>query len=177
MSNEKITYNFLADVRKKGTEHINDWEESANDDHDAELMFDAFEKRLKNLGRELKHSKVLEIGSGNNIFLSYLQKQGVDVVGTDVRPRGEIDGLPVTVARIERLPFPDETFDVVLSRFVFDTNVYNQNHRLMMEEISRVLKHGGIYASIGDYIEKSIDSLTPIPNTDHFKVVSVFSKS
>ena len=32
--------------------------------------------------------KVLELGSGNAVFLDYMKKQSVDAVGVDVRPRG-----------------------------------------------------------------------------------------
>jgi len=90
-----------------------------------------------------KNVRALEIGSGNAEFLSYAQRQGINIVGVDVRPRG-VNDKQIT-ARIERLPFPDETFDAIFSRGVFEISLYNQYPEVMMSEIVRVLKRGGMY--------------------------------
>lgn len=147
------------------------------DEADARRMFRSFERRFKDfgIGIDLKTSKILEVGSGKSVFLDYLQKQGVDAVGVDARPRGETEGLPIVAARIEQLPFPDETFDVVLSNSVFDTSVYDQDHRLMLEEISRVLRPGGVYAGTANFIEGTAAGLTEIHNSEGF--VGMFRKS
>ncbi len=84
------------------------------------------------------------MGSGNSVFLDYLKKEGVNAFGVDARPRGNKES-PQVLARIEQLPFPNESFDVIFSSAVFDSTVYTQDQQLMLEEIKRVLKHGGIY--------------------------------
>jgi ubiquinone/menaquinone biosynthesis C-methylase UbiE len=132
-------------VSKFPTWYDEGWEDMTPG-HEAD-KFGFFETDLKKAGIDLRTSKVLEIGSGNSALLAYMQKQGVDAVGVDVRPRGKTAGLPIVKARIERLPFQSETFDVVLAGSVFDDDVYNQDQSLMMEEIARVLKHGGAYAA------------------------------
>jgi len=180
MSKEEIPKSFPADVRKGRMSWVQGWEESVKDDIDAKIRLEVFEDRLNEIGINIKNSKVLEIGSGNGVFLDYLRKQGIDAFGADSRPRGETKELPIITARIEQLPFPDETFDIILSNAVFATSVYDQSHRLMMKEISRVLKHGGIYAatenSAEDIIEESIENLL-IPVSNNERIVDVFRKS
>jgi ubiquinone/menaquinone biosynthesis C-methylase UbiE len=122
-----------------------DWQDSIETKDDAGLIFRMFQRILKEHGLDLtKNLKVLEVGSGNSVFLDFLKKQEVDVVGTDVDFRGEHES-PQVVARIEQLPFKDESFDVVLSSAIFDNSVYEQDQALMIKEIVRVLKHGGFY--------------------------------
>ena len=96
---------FSSEVRKDTTEMMGakwakEWEENIEDERMAETWLDAFEHRLGKLGIEIKDSKVLEIGSGNSVFLNHLRKKGVDVIGVDARPRGKTEGLPVVAARI-----------------------------------------------------------------------------
>ena len=43
------------------------------------------------------------------------------------------------------MPYADNSFDTLLSHFVFDTDVYNQTVARMLSEIHRVLTHNGIY--------------------------------
>ena len=66
-------------------------------------------------------------------------------MGVDIFPHGGKES-PQVATRIEQLPFNDGTFNVVVSiGTVFDSSVYVQNQQLMMQEISRVLKQGGVY--------------------------------
>ena len=107
--------------------------------------------KLEELGVAIPtDAKILEIGSENNVFLQYLQKSGLDAVGVDAKPRGERTENIVR-ARIEQLPFPDETFGLIISNAVFDSDVYHQDQLAMVKEIARVLKHGGIYFGTLNY--------------------------
>lgn len=119
---------------------------------DAATAYEYFQEILKKNGIDLnKDTKVLEIGSGNGVFLNYLKQQGVNAVGVDVRPERE-GGVPQAIARIEELPFADDSFDVVFSISVFDSGIYNQDQKLMLKEISRVLKQGGVYVGKSESI-------------------------
>ncbi|MFA5936891.1 MAG: class I SAM-dependent methyltransferase [Candidatus Paceibacterota bacterium] len=123
--------------------YFSSWENIINNEDDAKLVFHVFQQALKEYGIDLvKNIKVLEIGSGNAVLLDYLRQQGVDVVGVDMKPHGNKESIQL--AYIEQLPFEKESFDVILSNFVFD-RLYTQNRYLMMTEIARVLKSGGIY--------------------------------
>lgn len=54
----------------------------------------------------------------------------------------------------KELPFPDETFDVVVSNYVYH-DVYGTNRRELLKETLRVLKKGGTFA-IHDLMSSSL---------------------
>lgn len=135
---------LFSDPRKYPSD-TRDWQDGIKNEFLAEAYYENFQNRLKELGVAVPtDAKVLEIGSGNSVFLKYLQKQGLNAIGVDANPRGErTEG--VVQARIEKLPFPDETFGLVFSHSVFDSGVYHQDQSAMIKEIARVLKPEGIY--------------------------------
>ncbi|MCO6041406.1 class I SAM-dependent methyltransferase [Thermococcus alcaliphilus] len=93
--------------------------------------------------------RTLEIGIGTGKTLHYYP-QGVELYAVDgsekmlemAKRRAEELGIEVKliVAEAERLPFPDNYFDTVVSSFVFCTV---PNPDKAMDEIKRVLKPGG----------------------------------
>jgi hypothetical protein len=120
------------------------WEDIVDSEKEVELLYNNFEKVLKDNGLEFNENlKVVEIGSGNAKFLEYLRGRGVNAVGVDVNPRGEYKEDQV-IALIDNLPFGDESIDVVLSNMVFSP-FYKQNQEKMIEDIARVLKTGGVF--------------------------------
>lgn len=164
---EKLTRKIIRD-EKDPSPGVEDSLESEREDNAKQTYF-LFQHYLKEHGIDLtrKGIKVLEIGSGTATLLNYMRKQKVNAVGVDVRPRGNKES-PQVIARIEQLPFDDEQFDVVLSSETFHHHFYNQNQNSMMEEIIRVLKHGGIYMGRREYIDfksvKAIKGFEPIPS-------------
>ena len=120
------------------------WEDITMNKESAMEWFGALKDALWSSGHHLdKKAKILEIGTGGGILLHSLSQQGFDFVGIDGRPRHN-GALPIAAARVERLPFADETFDVVLSRGTF-SHSYKQDSAKMLEEVGRVLKPGGIF--------------------------------
>ena len=113
--------------------------------------------------------KVLEVGSGNSAFLNLAKQKGVNIFGVDV-DFNYAHNVPQVIARIEQLPYADNSFDVVFSRAVFDQGVYDQNPVLMVSEIKRILKPGGIY--VGEEFENlpNIDGLVSIENNPMGKI-------
>lgn len=95
-----------------------------------------------------KEYKILEIGSGTCRLLSYLLKQGYDIEGVDVSSKNLARGrelygkLPVTEVDSEKLPFADNSFDLVLGFDVFEHIKDSDGH---LNEVTRVLKEGGCY--------------------------------
>ncbi|NJE29958.1 class I SAM-dependent methyltransferase [Thermococcus sp. 18S1] len=93
--------------------------------------------------------RVLEIGVGTGFMLSYYP-EGIELHAIDAVPemlrvaerRARELGLNASfyVMDAERLEFPDESFDTVVSTFVFCTV---PNPERAMREIHRVLKPGG----------------------------------
>jgi SAM-dependent methyltransferase len=154
-----------------------DFEDSVGDA--AEAYYINLRDSLLGCGLDITkgNQKILEIGSGDAIFINHLKNKGLDIVGIDARPRGKSDSH--VLARIEYLPFRDNTFSVVVSLgTVFDDTIYNQDQDLMMREIYRVLKQDGIYiASNSREIKVSpIQGFDMIPNMVD-KMWQVYKKS
>lgn len=107
-------------------------------------MWEFAREYLSQLGVSITtETKVLEIGSGRGFALEAMRDAGIDAVGIDKRPRVETPGMYVA-ARIEALPFQDETFDLVYGNNVFDSTVYDSDQQEMYTEILRVLRSGGV---------------------------------
>ncbi len=140
------------DVRRYGDAGGGWWE---NLNHGGDSAYEMFKFKLKQEGMILtKDTKVLEIGSGNGDHLKGLHDNGVDIVGVDARPRGESG--PQVAARVEQLPFANDSFDVVIGIAVFDTDVYAQDQAMMFEDIARVLKPGGILIASAGSIDSGV---------------------
>ena len=75
------------------------------------------------------------------------------------------------------MPFPDESFDVVFSSAVFDSSVYKQDQVLMLKEIKRVLKYGGIYVRTGTGTQLlPPKGLNLIKDNSIFKLETIYKK-
>jgi SAM-dependent methyltransferase len=98
-------------------------------------------------------SLVLELGAGTGCFTGVLLRKGSSVCATDIAPTalGVLEAryqglgrLITSVADMECLPFENESFDVVTSAGSLS---YGDNI-LVMNEIFRVLKPGGIFICV-----------------------------
>ncbi|MHA1423768.1 MAG: class I SAM-dependent methyltransferase [Candidatus Thorarchaeota archaeon] len=97
-------------------------------------------------------SRILDVGCGNGNHVKFFAEQGFDVSGIDISEEA------ITIAKAwmkhlnldanlisgdaEKLPYEDESFDVVVSNGVLD-HVPFQKAKNMMSEIRRVLVPGG----------------------------------
>ena len=88
--------------------------------------------------------RVLDVSCKQGEILKALQARGFEVRGTQFAADGpELDGIPVDrgVDLLKALPYPPESFDVVLLVEVIE---HLENHRAGICELARVLKPGGI---------------------------------
>ena len=100
---------------------------------------------------DLRGKKVLEIGCGLGQISVLLAKSGARVTAFDISPMSVVvarkrarlnevdDGVNLLVAAGERLPFGDESFDVVFGKGV----LHHLEPSLGAPELYRVLKRGG----------------------------------
>ena len=98
--------------------------------------------------KKLKKNKLLEIGAGTGENTLRLIKMKFNVCATDISPRSvevmsqkysKYKNFSSKVADIEKLPFKNESFDVICSAGSLS---YGDNNRVI-NEIYRVLKLGG----------------------------------
>src|SRR5438309_219815 len=121
------------------------------------------------------YQRAMELGSGTGFFLLNLMQGGVIAKGsvTDLSPgmvevalrNAENLGLPVDgrVADAERIPYDDDTFDLVIGHAVLH---HIPDVDAAMREVLRVLKPGGRFvfagepSKIGDIWARKISQLT-----------------
>jgi SAM-dependent methyltransferase len=134
-----------------------------------------FDQILK--GRFSSDMKILDAGCGSGRNLVYFLRQGYEVFGVDQNPQAvkQIQTLAKMLApnlsennfqisAIEKMPFPNEHFDAVISSAVLHFAGNEPHFYEMLDEMWRVLKSGGLFfarlaSSIG--IE---DRIQPIEN-------------
>lgn len=93
-------------------------------------------------------ARILEIGSGTGTLLSRLHGRGFDITGIDVNAdlvaeaRRWHGDVPIQQVRGTSLPFPDRSFDIVMSFDVFEHIPDSDAH---LREVRRVLRPGGTY--------------------------------
>ncbi|PYO98736.1 MAG: hypothetical protein DMD61_09150 [Gemmatimonadetes bacterium] len=91
-------------------------------------------------------SRILEVGCGAGVMAAKLIKRGYAVWGIDLaepmirHARQLCESDPFGVGDIEHIPFPDNTFDVVVSLGVIE---YLESDEQALREVWRVLRPGG----------------------------------
>lgn len=110
--------------------------------------FEANGRFLELSGVLRRDADILEIGSGTGNLLHRLRDEGYRVRGVEIN-RERIDEsrrwfgeLPIQLVEGVQLPFPDASFDVVVSFDVFEHIPDSDAH---LTEVRRVLRPGGHY--------------------------------
>ena len=137
----------------------------------AELRSRRLRTRLSEIKPISDDSRVLEVGSGAHghiFFFGVKDGVGVDPLADhyrDLFPQWQSRAKTLAVGG-EDLPFPDSSFDVVISDNVVD---HALNPRRIVEQIARVLAPGGLlYFTVNVHhpfynaVAKSLDSLRAI---------------
>ena len=125
-------YNLYADLYEKSHEYLDSFE------RDVIFTF---------LGR-LKDKKVLDVGCGAGRLTKFLKNEGADVYATDISEemlkivQKKVAGVKAYQAPMNKLPFEDNTFDIVTAAFVI---VHLETLEASFEEVYRVLKPGGFF--------------------------------
>jgi SAM-dependent methyltransferase len=110
--------------------------------------FEANTRFLEMSGVLRPESEILEVGSGTGNLLRRLIDKGHRARGVEINPELIAEGrrwhgdLPIQAVDGIHLPFPDASFDVVLSFDVFEHIPDSDGH---LAEVRRVLRPGGYY--------------------------------
>ena len=111
-------------------------------------------KVLASLGLPLQlESRILDFGCGAGTLVQAMREQGYSAYGIDLSfKEGKYTGVLADAGYLRlmstddyRIPFEDNTFDLVSTDQVFE---HVQNHGMVLSEISRVLKPGGISLNV-----------------------------
>jgi len=96
--------------------------------------------------------RILDLGFGAGRHVIYLAREGFEVYGTDISPRGleytgawlRQEGLhaDLKLSDMTVIPYPDQHFDAIVSTYVIHHNTLD-NIRRCVAEMHRVLVPGG----------------------------------
>ena len=120
---------------------IDYWAKQGSTAYAEKRWYEKFSKLVEHIGW---HGLVLDAGCGNGGFTSEIMKQGGTVVGVDISHEmlqvAKDSGGEFVVGDLEKLPFGDETFDIVLCSMILH---HFPSISSVSEEIAKVLKKGG----------------------------------
>ncbi len=115
-----------------------------------------FDQILK--GRFSVNTSILDAGCGGGRNLIYFLRNGYEVFGVDENPDAvdqvrllanalapNLSNDNFQVSAVEKMPFPDERFNAIISSAVLHFAENEQHFYRMLEEMWRVLKSGGLF--------------------------------
>lgn len=134
-------------------------------------------------GKELltvipQNAHILDIGCGSGKFAKFLSAKGHILTGIDINSEAIKTCqqlLPsqnfLSANLYEPLPFEDDSFDCVLSGFVFTSIIPKKSREFLVGEICRVLKPNGIFwihdALISDSYKERYDICFPFVSDEN----------
>lgn len=152
------------DAKNKTKQHFNETASDYNNSDDGKFvkpMYKELQKEIEKIGR----GKLLDVGCGNGNLFTFLSKEQYEMFGIDfsenmiseaIKNCG--DKASFFVADAEKLPFDDNTFDILTCNASFHHYIHPD---MVLSEMKRVLKAGGTLI-IGDpYI---LTALRPLMN-------------
>lgn len=175
-----ITYGRIISPYDERKERIvNYWEKRSNsflEQRRQELHSTMAERWLKEIRRQLpegKNLRILDVGCGAGFFTVLLSKEGHQVTGIDLTPdmiknarllaEEENADCQFQVMDAENPDFPDETFDVIISRNLTWT-LPHVSHAY--KEWIRVLKKGGVLLNFdANYGKADFSNVSDLPET------------
>jgi len=101
----------------------------------------------------LPNKRVLDVGCGDGAVLSYFLKEGVaeeNLYGIDLIPERIAQaerlhpGVSFTCGNAERLPYPDDFFDIITQSTVLTSILDSRMKKAIAAEVLRVLKRFGL---------------------------------
>jgi ubiquinone/menaquinone biosynthesis C-methylase UbiE len=148
--------------KEKTKQHFNETASSYNTSDDGKFVAGMYDVLVDEIQKS-QSGKILDVGCGNGNLFTMLPEGKYELYGVDFSENMIIEArrncefkASFTVADAERLPFDDDTFDMIVCNASFHHYIHPDT---VLEEMHRVLKDGG-KVLIGDpYIPTGIRSL------------------
>ena len=133
------------------------WRERINKKLESDIWIDEYKQYFEGKG------KCLDLGCGIGQFSKILMEYGYDVISADISDIAlnkvkEFNKSVVKVDMQEKLPFEDDSFDLVFANLSIHFFSDKDTKKLMLE-IKRILKQGGLF----------VGSVNGIQGYDHIK--------
>ncbi len=121
---------------------------------EADLLWFTVEMVIKEAGKKelLANPKILDIGGRQGEFSKFLNSKGIKAVSIDLLKVDHNQGAEQVQANIHKLPFQNESFNIIVANSVFDDLLYKFNYSTVIKEIARVLEPNGIFIMLASAI-------------------------
>jgi ubiquinone/menaquinone biosynthesis C-methylase UbiE len=148
---EKIKYTDISIIQPDYTDKMNkeyNWMAKGYDTF--MTIFPLWKKWIKKIIPHIEGDKILEVSFGSGYLMTQYASDEYEIYGIDYNEKmleiteNKIKKLNITAklsqGNVEKLPFPDDTFDTVINTMAFTG--YPDGDKAMIE-LKRVLKRGG----------------------------------
>lgn len=110
------------------------------------MMKSVFQRSATLLGEYKKNGRLLDVGTGFGFFLMEMKKKGWEVAGIEISKKAidyarDVLGLAVHLGPVEKVGFPDNSFDALTGFYVIEHLPYPM---AFIRECYRILKPGGL---------------------------------
>lgn len=111
---------------------------------------DVFYQKILELGLCKKGSLILDLGTGTGVLPRHLAQYGAEFIGVDIsenqikwaRKLSKGMNIKYIVSPVEKIAFPENTFDTILSCMCFTYF----NKKILLPKIAKILKDSGRFA-------------------------------
>jgi SAM-dependent methyltransferase len=112
------------------------------EDHPCKYTLDRIREEVILFSKNLpENSKIIDFGCGEKPYYPFLEEKSAEYIGIDIEDSPEKNkSVNITIKQGEKIPFPDDYFDALISTQVFE---HIEDIWFYAKELERVLKKNG----------------------------------
>lgn len=112
-------------------------------DNPCKYTLDRIKEEIVEFSQKIpRNSRLLDFGCGEKPYYPFFKERVKEYIGVDIEETPEKNSkINITIKQGDKLPFPNEHFDVVISTQVFE---HIEDLSLYAKELRRVLKNNGL---------------------------------